>query len=226
MDITHVLIVSGGMDSATLAYQTVNHGGKPLLLTFDYGQKHKKEIDYARILADDLKAPHKVIDLSSVNQILQGSALTDDSIEVPEGHYASDNMASTVVPNRNAIMLSVAYGAAVSLGCPTVGAAMHAGDHAVYPDCRPEFTQAFNEMERIATEGFRHTNLFLWVPYIDISKAQIAEKGIELGIDYSRTWSCYKGGELHCGVCGTCVERREAFALIGADDPTRYAEKI
>ena len=225
MNPTHVLIVSGGMDSATLAHQAVRYGGKPLLLTFDYGQRHKKEIDYARILAEDLKAPHKVIDLSSVNQVIQGSALTDDTVEVPEGHYAADNMASTVVPNRNAIMLSVAYGAAVSLGCPTVGAAMHAGDHAVYPDCRPEFVKSFEEMEKVATEGFGDANLSFWAPYIDMSKAQIAERGIELGIDYSRTWSCYKGGELHCGVCGTCVERKEAFELIGVDDPTDYGSE-
>ena len=222
---THVLIVSGGMDSATLAHETVKDGGSPLLLTFDYGQRHKKEIDYARLLGIDVGAPHKVIDLSSVNQILGGSALTDDSIEVPEGHYAADNMASTVVPNRNAIMLSVAYGAAVSLKCPIVGAAMHSGDHVVYPDCRPEFVKAFQKMEKIATEGYSHADLSFWTPYIEMSKAQIATRGLELGIDYSRTWSCYKGGELHCGRCGTCFERKEAFCLIGVEDPTDYERK-
>ena len=219
---THVLIVSGGMDSATLAHQAVRHGGHPLFLTFNYGQRHKKEIDYARLLATDIGAPHKVIDLSSVSQILGGSALTDDSVEVPEGHYAADNMASTVVPNRNAIMLSVAYGAAVSLGCSIVGAAMHSGDHTVYPDCRPEFVKAFHEMEKIATEGFGHADLSFWTPYIEMTKAQIAAQGLELGIDYSRTWSCYKGGEIHCGRCGTCIERKEAFSLVGSNDPTEY----
>lgn len=210
------------MDSATLAYQVAEDGGRALLITFDYGQRHKKEIDYAQILAGDLHFPHYVIDLSSVNQIIQGSSLTDETVDVPDGHYTADSMASTVVPNRNAIMLSIAYGAAVSFGVRTVGAAMHAGDHFIYPDCRPEFVKEFDSMEKVATEGFADENLNLWTPYINISKSDIARIGLDLGIDYGRTWSCYKGGSLHCGTCGTCVERKEAFQLIGAIDPTEY----
>ncbi len=219
---SHVLIVSGGMDSATLVHEVVAGGGTPLLLTFDYGQRHSKEIDYARILSTDLKVSHKVIDLSSINQIIQGSALTDESVQVPEGHYTEESMSATVVPNRNAIMLTVAYGAAVSMGSPIVGAAMHAGDHAIYPDCRPEFVRDFQVMQKTATEGFGHKDLSLWTPYINMTKAQIAQRGLEIGIDYSRTWSCYKGGEFHCGKCGTCFERKEAFELISVKDPTTY----
>ena len=219
---SHVLVVSGGMDSATLAYLCVKEGGHPYLITFDYGQKHKKEIEYARLLADDLNTPHQVVDISNIQNLLAGSALTDDNIEVPEGHYAADNMAITVVPNRNAIFLTVAYGAAVSFDSKYVGAAMHTGDHTIYPDCRPEFVESFGSMQKVATEGTGNPKLELWTPFISKSKADIARIGLDLGIDYSRTWSCYKGDELHCGKCGTCVERKEAFQLIGETDPTKY----
>tara|TARA_R100000808_G_scaffold6135_3_gene18391 strand:+ start:2329 stop:3018 length:690 start_codon:yes stop_codon:yes gene_type:complete len=225
-DYSHVLVVSGGMDSATLAHLVKEHHGKPYLITFDYGQRHKKEIEYAQLLAKNIDAPHKVIDISGINSVLGGSALTDDSIEVPDGHYEEETMAVTVVPNRNAIMLTVAYAQAVSLNVPKVGAAMHAGDHAIYPDCRPEFVDRFDFMQRCAVEGHGHPNLRLWTPFIDKSKADIAELGRQLGIDYSQTWSCYKGDEFHCGTCGTCVERKEAFELIGMEDPTQYVEFI
>ena len=219
---SHVLVVSGGMDSATLAYLCVKEGGHPYLITFDYGQKHKKEIEYAGLLADDLNTPHQVVDISNIQNLLGGSALTDDNIEVPEGHYAADNMAITVVPNRNAIFLTVAYGAAVSFDSKYVGAAMHTGDHTIYPDCRPEFVESFASMQKVATEGTGNPKLELCTPFISKSKADIARIGLDLGIDYSRTWSCYKGDELHCGKCGTCVERKEAFQLIGETDPTKY----
>lgn len=221
---SHILVVSGGMDSATLAHLARSQGTEPLLLTFDYGQRHKKEIQYAQLLAKDIQAPHRVIDISGVNSILGGSALTDDTIQIPEGHYADDNMAITVVPNRNAIMLAVAYGAAVSHCSQVVGAAMHTGDHAVYPDCRPEFVNRFEFMQKCAVEGHGDSALKLWTPFINKTKADIARIGVSLGIDYSRTWSCYQGDELHCGKCGTCVERIEAFDLIGETDPTVYKE--
>jgi len=148
--------------------------------------------------------------------------LTDDSIAVPEGHYESDNMAVTVVPNRNAIMMTIAYGAAVADGADVVALAVHAGDHTVYPDCRPEFTEAFEHMERIATEGYSKPNLKTLSPFVKIGKHDIVKLGDDLGIDYSNTWSCYNGEETHCGTCGTCVERKEAFFLSGVDDPTEY----
>lgn len=219
---SHVLVVSGGMDSATLAHLCVEEGGHPYLITFDYGQRHKKEIEYAKLIADDLNVPHQVVDISNIQNLIGGSALTDQDIEVPEGHYAAANMAITVVPNRNAIFLTIAYGAAVSFESKYVGAAMHTGDHTIYPDCRPEFVEGFGQMQKIAIEGTGHPDLEFWTPFISKSKADIARIGLDIGVDYSRTWSCYKGDELHCGKCGTCVERKEAFELIGEVDPTDY----
>jgi 7-cyano-7-deazaguanine synthase len=210
------------MDSATLAHMCVKEGGSPYLITFDYGQKHKKEIEYARLLAENLGVPHQVVDISNIQNLLGGSALTDDGIEVPEGHYAASNMAITVVPNRNAIFLTIAYGAAVSFQSKFVGAAMHTGDHTIYPDCRPQFVDIFSTMQKIATEGTGDADLSLWTPFIDKSKAEIAQIGLNMDLNYEDTWSCYKGDLLHCGKCGTCVERKEAFELIGATDPTLY----
>ena len=219
---SHVLVVSGGMDSATLAHMCVKEGGSPYLITFDYGQKHKKEIAYARLLAENLGVSHQVVDISNIQNLLGGSALTDDGIEVPEGHYAASNMAITVVPNRNAIFLTIAYGAAVSFQSKFVGAAMHTGDHTIYPDCRPQFVDIFSAMQKIATEGTGDADLSLWTPFLDKSKAEIAQIGLNIDLNYEETWSCYKGDLLHCGKCGTCVERKEAFKLIGATDPTLY----
>jgi 7-cyano-7-deazaguanine synthase len=210
------------MDSATLAHMCVKEGGSPYLITFDYGQKHKKEIEYARLLAENLGVPHQVVDISNIQNLLGGSALTDDGIEVPEGHYAASNMAITVVPNRNAIFLTIAYGAAVSFQSKFVGAAMHTGDHTIYPDCRPQFVDIFSTMQKIATEGTGDADLSLWTPFIDKSKAEIAQIGLNMDLNYEDTWSCYKGDLLHCGKCGTCVERKEAFEIIGATDPTLY----
>tara|TARA_B100000745_G_scaffold87599_1_gene54912 strand:+ start:3311 stop:3946 length:636 start_codon:yes stop_codon:yes gene_type:complete len=210
------------MDSATLAHMCVQEGGSPYLITFDYGQKHRKEIEYARLLAKNLAVPHQVVDISNIQNLLGGSALTDDGIEIPEGHYTASNMAITVVPNRNAIFLTIAYGAAVSFESKFVGAAMHTGDHTIYPDCRPEFVGIFGAMQKIATEGTGDADLSLWTPFIDKSKAEIAQIGLDMDLDYEETWSCYKGDRLHCGRCGTCVERKEAFELIRATDPTRY----
>lgn len=219
-----VVIVSGGMDSVTLAYLLGAEGYGLHLLSVDYGQRHKKEIDFARRCAERLDARFDVVDISGVGRLLSGSALTDD-IEVPHGHYAEETMAATVVPNRNAIMLSVAYGAAVADGAEVVAAAVHAGDHFVYPDCRPAFVEAFDAMERLATEGFGHVNLRLYAPFVDKTKADIARIGAELGVPYEDTWSCYEGREVHCGLCGTCTERKEAFELAGVPDPTVYRDR-
>ena len=216
-----IAIVSGGMDSATLTYLLKEEGYGLHILSFDYGQRHKKELDYAKVIASRLGATHDIVDLSALGHLLKGSALTDN-IEIPEGHYAADNMKVTVVPNRNAIMLSIAYGTAVALDADIVAAGMHAGDHFVYPDCRPDFVKRFAEMQRVAVEGFGHHELKLYAPFINISKADIARRGFDLGVDFSKTWSCYKGGKFHCGKCGTCVERIEAFELAGVPDPTEY----
>lgn len=217
-----VAVVSGGLDSVTLAYLLAERGHGLHLLAFDYGQRHKKELEYARRCAERLDAAFDAVDLRAVGGLLSGSALTGDA-DVPHGHYAEENMAVTVVPNRNAIMLSIAYGAAVSEGASLVAAAMHAGDHYVYPDCRPEFTRAFAAMQEKAVEGFGHESLTLYTPFIESGKPDIVGTGARLGVPFEETWSCYEGGELHCGLCGTCNERKEAFELAGVPDPTRYS---
>lgn len=221
MDKSAVAVVSGGMDSVTLAYLLDSEGYDLHLLSVDYGQRHAKEIGYAKRCAERLGATFEVAEISSVGRLLSGSALTDD-IAVPHGHYAEETMAVTVVPNRNAIMLSIAYGVAVAKEARLVACAVHAGDHYVYPDCRPEFIEAFAAMQKKAVEGFGDQNLSLHAPFMHKTKAQIVEVGAALGVPYEDTWSCYEGGEVHCGLCGTCNERKEAFELAGVPDPTVY----
>ncbi len=218
-----VALVSGGMDSVTLAYLLKSQGYALHLVSFDYGQRHRKELDFAERAARALSADWHLISLAAagIQRLLRGSALTEPGIDVPDGHYADENMRITVVPNRNAIMLAVAYAAAVSTRADVVAAAMHAGDHPIYPDCRPEFLGAFADMERLATEGL--ADIRLLTPFIHQSKADIAALGARLGVPFEDTWSCYKGREIHCGACGTCYERREAFEQAGIADPTVYA---
>jgi 7-cyano-7-deazaguanine synthase len=216
-----IAIVSGGLDSVTLAHLLHSEGYTLHLLSFNYGQRHKKELDYARTCADHLGAQHDIIDLEALTPFLKGSSLTD-AIDVPEGHYAAPSMAATVVPNRNAMMLSTAYAVAVAEGAEVVAIGVHAGDHPIYPDCRPGFIQAFDGMERVATEGYSHPHLRLIAPFVEMGKHDIVTIGQNLGVPYKETWSCYKGGQVHCGACGTCYERREAFMLAGVPDPTEY----
>lgn len=216
-----IAIVSGGLDSVTLAYLLHAEGYELHLLSFDYGQRHKKELAFAERCAKRLNTEFDIVDLSNITRFLKGSALTD-TIPVPDGHYAAPNMAITVVPNRNAMMLSVAYAIAVAEQAQVVAIGVHAGDHFIYPDCRPAFISAFDTMQRIAVEGFGEPQLRLEAPFMHISKDQIVRLGTSLHVPYSDTWSCYKGGEKHCGTCGTCVERKEAFELAGVTDPTEY----
>lgn len=216
-----IAIVSGGLDSVTLAYLLHAEGYELHLLSFDYGQRHKKELAFAELCAKRLSAEFDVIDLSSITRFLKGSALTD-AITVPDGHYAAPNMAITVVPNRNAMMLSVAYAVAVAEQARVVAFGVHAGDHFIYPDCRPTFIAVFDTMQRVAVEGFGDPQLRLEAPFMHISKDQIVRLGTSLQVPYIDTWSCYKGGDKHCGTCGTCVERKEAFELAGVADPTEY----
>lgn len=215
-----IAIVSGGMDSVTLAYLLPSLGYTDLyFLSFDYGQRHKKEIQFAKLAAERLSACHTVLDLSSVGKLWK-SSLTDISIPVPDGHYASENMLSTIVPNRNAIMLAIAYGIAVTEQADAVAIGVHAGDHFIYPDCRPDFINAFRIMQEHAVKDI--SNASLLTPFLDKSKSEIVGIGTLLGVPYEDTWSCYKGGDIHCGTCGTCVERKEAFMLARVKDPTQY----
>jgi 7-cyano-7-deazaguanine synthase len=221
-----VAIVSGGMDSVTLAYLLRDQQPQEglLLCSFDYGQRHVRELDMARNAAAMLGAEHLVVDLRVLQQHLT-SALTDMSIDVPEGHYAAPTMAATVVPNRNAIMLSIATGIAVSRGAYRVATGVHAGDHFVYPDCRPAFVEQMDYAMKLANEGFACGDFRIEAPFVNRTKAEIAALGADLDVPFATgTWSCYKGGEHHCGKCGTCVERIEAFQLAGIPDDTIYQE--
>ncbi|GGB47321.1 7-cyano-7-deazaguanine synthase [Oceanisphaera marina] len=216
-----LLICSGGFDSVTLAYRLASENALGGLLSFDYGQRHKKEIDAARLCAERLQVPHLVMDISHIGAQLSGSALTDD-IDVPHGHYSEDNMKLTVVPNRNAIMLTIAFGVAASRGFNAVALAVHGGDHFIYPDCRPDFIRLFAEMQQQALDGVANVGLF--APYVNTDKTEIARDAARFKVPVAETWSCYEGGEQHCGRCGTCVERIEAMALAGVDDPTSYQD--
>jgi 7-cyano-7-deazaguanine synthase len=214
-----LVVCSGGLDSVTLAHKIAAEESLTHLVSFDYGQRHKKELEYARRCAARLGATHEVIDITDIGRRLTGSALTHGAT-VPDGHYAEETMRLTVVPNRNAIMLAIAFGVAVAKEAQAVAAAVHGGDHFIYPDCRPPFVKAFATMQRFALDGF--AQIALETPFLRRSKADIVREGARLGLPFEETWSCYKGGDRHCGRCGTCVERREAFPLAGVDDPTVY----
>lgn len=220
-----VVIYSGGMDSFTLFHKALREYG-PLnvhALTFHYGQRHAKEINYAFDEAQRFGVRHEIVDLKGVQRLLGGSALTD-LVDVPEGHYAQDNMKLTVVPNRNMIMLSIAVGYAVSRKAGTVWFGAHAGDHEIYPDCRAQFVKALNAVTLIAN----YDAVTVQAPFQYDTKRTILEAGRDLGLtaaDYSRSWTCYKGGEQACGVCGSCNERLEAFHQLGWQDPLDYADR-
>jgi 7-cyano-7-deazaguanine synthase len=214
-----IVICSGGLDSVSLAHMVAAKRKLTGLVSFDYGQRHRKELDYAALCAKRLDVPHDIIDMRGIGAALTGSALTDD-VDVPDGHYAEETMRVTVVPNRNAIMLTVAYGIAAARGDQAVATAVHGGDHFIYPDCRPDFTQAFEFMQYMALDGYADVSLY--TPFVHGSKADIVTEGQRHNTPFAETWSCYKGGVHHCGRCGTCVERREAFDLAGVADPTHY----
>ncbi len=211
-----VIIVSGGLDSITLLYDKAETIA--LAVSFDYGQNHgAKELPFAAHHCRKLGIPHITIPLSFMHRYFK-SSLLDGAEAIPEGHYAEENMKSTVVPFRNGIMLAIATGIAESHGLKRVYIANHGGDHTIYPDCRPDFIQA---IDGAATAG-TFVNVRIEAPYTNITKADIVRRGTALGVDYSKTWSCYKGSDVHCGKCGTCVERKEAFLEAGVKDPTEY----
>ncbi len=213
-----VIIVSGGMDSITMLYEYKD--SIALGISFNYGSNHNaREIPFAEMHCRKLGIPHITIDLAFMPKYFK-SSLLEGADAIPEGNYDDENMRSTVVPFRNGIMLSIAIGIAESNGLQYVMMANHSGDHAIYPDCRPEFVGNMSEAAKAGT--YNHVEILS--PYTNISKADIARKGKALGIDYSQTWSCYKGGEKHCGKCGTCRERREALREAGIIDTTVYED--
>ncbi len=215
----HVVIISGGLDSTVLAHHLAEQGQVDLV-SFDYGQRHGRELEHARRTAERLCARHDVIDLKAIGALLAagGSSLLDRAVDVPLGHYEDESMKATVVPNRNMIMLAVAGGIAAARKAKAVAFGAHAGDHAIYPDCRQVFSSAMDVALRLADWN----EVALVRPFVAMTKADIVRRGAWLNVPLVDTWSCYLGGEAHCGRCGTCVERREAFAVAGVVDPTRY----
>jgi 7-cyano-7-deazaguanine synthase len=214
-----VIVYSGGLDSSVLLYHLRAAGHELHALSVDYGQRHRCELGRASVICAKLRAPHSTADLSAIQPLLAGSSLTSPEIEVAEGHYTEESMKSTVVPNRNMIFLAVATGHALSIKADNVAYAAHSGDHAIYPDCRNAFADAM--ATAISLADWESVQLIR--PFVDWTKADIVRRGAELGVPFAQTWSCYKGGALHCGRCGTCIERREAFDLAGVEDPTLYA---
>ncbi len=213
-----ILILSGGMDSVTLLYDYQERIA--LAISFDYGSNHNaREIPFARMHCERLGIPHHVIPLDFMTTYFRSSLLSGAD-DIPEGHYADENMKSTVVPFRNGIMLAIATGMAETNDLSYVMMANHGGDHTIYPDCRPDFVEAFDAAAQAGTFNGVH----LLSPYCHMTKSQIAARGLELGINYAETWSCYKGGDKHCGRCGTCIERKEALAEAGIPDPTDYLD--
>ena len=214
------VLLSGGMDSVTALYWARGKHEVTSSISFDYGSKHNsREIPFAILHAARIGISHTVMPLDFIAHHFTSDLLKSGG-DIPDGHYAEDAMKQTVVPFRNGIMLSIAAGFAESTGSEGLVIAAHSGDHAIYPDCRGSFMQS---METAIREG-TYAQIRLLRPFIDLNKAEIVRRGLAMGLDFSETWSCYKGGEIHCGTCGTCVERREAFMLTGQIDPTVYRQ--
>ncbi|MDI5983868.1 7-cyano-7-deazaguanine synthase QueC [Halomonas sp. M4R5S39] len=216
-----VVIYSGGMDSFTVLHRALREGLDVHALSFDYGQRHARELEVAARVCRRLGVPHQVVDIRAIHGLIDDSALTDASREMPEGDYGQENLSATVVPNRNMILLSLAIAKAVNIGAGRVDYGAHGGDHVLYPDCRPEFVEAMNAVAGIAN----FAPVEIHAPYLRASKAEILADGLAMGLDYADTWTCYRGEELACGRCGSCRERLAAFAAHGATDPLGYLER-
>jgi len=207
-------VLSGGMDSTTLLYHLLHDGRKVKAISFDYGQRHKRELEMASQTCLKLGVEHKIISLAFMRDIASNSALTSD-MQVPHGHYEAENMKLTVVPNRNMIMASIAMAWAVNEEFDEIALGVHAGDHAIYPDCRPVFVDQLKKIAMIAN----FNPVFIYAPFLHLTKNDIAERGKVLNVDYSLTHTCYEGGAAPCGECGSCVERAEAFKISNMIDP-------
>ncbi|NHW22954.1 MAG: 7-cyano-7-deazaguanine synthase QueC [Archaeoglobales archaeon] len=214
-----VLIFSGGLDSSTLLYHLLSKGYEVSAVTFIYGQKHSKEIEFAKKLVEKAKEigklDHRIVDISSIHDLISFGAITGNE-KVPEGFYTEESQKVTIVPNRNMILLSIAAGYAVKIGAKEVYYAAHRSDYSIYPDCRKEFVKALDTAIYL---GNLWNPVELKAPFIDKTKAEIVELGLRLKVPYEFTWSCYRGEERPCLSCGTCIERTEAFLLNGVRDP-------
>ena len=216
-----VILLSGGVDSTVALYHAARQYEVVLAVSFDYSSKHNaKEIPCAALQSATLGVPHSIVDLTAISKHLQSDLLLSGG-DIPDGEYDSDNMAQTVVPFRNGIMLSVAAGIAESLRAQALIIAAHSGDHALYPDCSSEFTEKMS----LAIEAGTYDRIQVIAPFVHINKSDIVRIGADLGVDFSKTWSCYKGGDIHCGRCGTCIERRESFLEAQIPDPTIYSNQ-
>lgn len=213
-----VVLLSGGMDSATLLALVHGQAEKVAALSVDYAQRHRKELQCAKRIAEFFDVRHEILDISNINHLLAGSSLTTSEIPVPHGHYEDESMKVTVVPGRNTILLSIAAGWAASMKFDTVAYAAHAGDHAIYPDCRPDYVASMQALLRF----FHYDPVSLYTPFLTMSKADILRVGLPLQVPYELTWTCYEGQDRACGLCGSCRERLEAFRQVGVDDPIRY----
>ena len=216
-----VVVYSGGMDSFTLLHKVLQQGFDVFALSFDYGQRHVIELTVAENVCGGLGVNQKVVDISAINSLIGGSSLTS-AIDVPEGHYEEESMKATVVPNRNMILLSLAVGYAVSIEASKVFYGAHSGDHAIYPDCRPEFVHRMNDVCKIAN----YEEVEIVTPYLDQSKIEILAEGMAMELDYGQTWTCYNGREKSCGKCGACQERLEAFERNRVVDPLKYETQL
>lgn len=213
-----VVCLSGGLDSTTLLFAMLREFEQVRAIAFDYGQRHRCELRAAHLVAQAAGVPLITVEMPQLGTLFSGSALTDTTVDVPHGHYSDESMKQTVVPNRNMIFLSIAAGYAISQRARVVAFGGHSGDHTIYPDCRPEFVSALKEAIRIADWH----SVELIAPFANLSKSEICKLGKGLHVPFSLTWSCYEGAEHHCGKCGTCVERIEAFQLAEIPDPTVY----
>jgi len=215
-----LVLLSGGMDSTTALYWARQQHEVVGAVSFDYGSKHNaRELGFAAWHCSHLNVWHDSVALPFVNELF-ASDLLQSGGDIPDGHYAADNMKRTVVPFRNGIMLAIACGIAESRNAEALVIAAHAGDHAIYPDCREPFMEGIAAAMREGT----YARIELLRPFIDLDKTAIAKLGDDLKVDFGKTWSCYRGAAIHCGRCGTCVERREAFILAGLPDPTDYED--
>jgi len=213
-----LVILSGGLDSTTVLYKAKKECDEIEAISFNYGQQHKKELEFAKFNCKKLNIKHKIVDISNIQDFLKSSLTTDE--EIPKGHYEEETMKSTVVPNRNMIFISIASGYALSNKIDRIYLGVHAGDHAIYPDCRPEF---INLVEASVNSG-NYNKIKIVTPYINSSKIDIVADGLKMNVPYGMTWTCYEGKEKACGKCGSCVERLEAFEKNSVKDPLQYEE--